>query len=339
MTMQPTRTTWSFGSMVTAVAADWAQTTGAFGLANGQIRLVPFATQEQKIERSIDAHKGAVTVLAAHPDGGFVSSGDDGRVLRILPDDSMVELARHPNQWIETLVVLDDGGIAYGLGKTVHLIGADGTPRHQFGPHPSTIAALRLQPPYLAAAHYGGVTLWSVQDPAAEPTRLAWKGSHLAIAIAPDGSHVATSTQEMDIHGWRLIDGREMRMAGYPSKVKSLDFSADGQWLATSGADLLVAWPFDGPGPEGRPPLELIDGKGSLVTRVACHPSTPMVACGFEDGNLALVDLATRQGGKFQVTKRGPITAITWSRDGDHMLCGAEDGRAAIFSAPVSKGV
>jgi WD40 repeat protein len=97
---------------------------------------------------------------------------------------------------------------------------------------------------------------------------------------------------------------------------------------------VLVAWPFDGPGPEGRAPLELVEVKNSVVTRVAAHPHTHFIACGYEDGTLAMVDLATQAGGKVQVTKRGPVTCLAWSRDGHHLVAGADDGRAMIFSVP-----
>ncbi len=71
-----------------------------------------------------------------------------------------------------------------------------------------------------------------------KPRVLDWKGSHAAIAIHPDGTHVVTAMQEMALHGWRLADGQHMRMSGYPSKTHSLSFTSKGKWLATSGADI-----------------------------------------------------------------------------------------------------
>jgi len=42
-----------------------------------------------------------------------------------------------------------------------------------------------------------------------------------------------------------------MRMSGYPAKTEALSFTAKGKWLATSGADAMVLWPFFGGGPMG----------------------------------------------------------------------------------------
>ena len=78
--------------------------------------------------------------------------------------------------------------------------------------------------------------------------------------------------QENALHGWRLSDGQHMRMSGYPSKTTTLSFSRNGKWLATSGADAMVLWPFFGGGPMGKAPMELAGGDGVLCQQVACNP-------------------------------------------------------------------
>ncbi len=108
----------------------------------------------------------------------------------------------------------------------------------------------------LALAHYNGVSLWFPNAEAAPPL-LEWKGSHLDATVSPDGRFLVTSMQENALHGWRLADARNMRMTGYPGKTRSLSWSHDGHWLATSGADACVVWPFrDKDGPMGKAPRE-----------------------------------------------------------------------------------
>ena len=67
--------------------------------------------------------------------------------------------------------------------------------------------------------------------------------------------------QENALHGWKLADGKHMRMTGYPAKVKSLSWSAKGKWLASSGAPAAIVWPFPG---QGR-----ADGQGAAGARHA----------------------------------------------------------------------
>src|SRR4051794_10692173 len=123
------------------------------------------------------------------------------------------------------------------------------------------------------------------------PEMLAWKGSHLAVRFSPDGRFVVTSMQEPGLHGWRLSDRKDLRMSGYSARVRSLAFAADGKSLATSGANQLVVWPFQGKdGPLGKAP-RLFAPAEFQVEAVACHPRQAIVAAGYADGLVLLVRL------------------------------------------------
>ena len=58
-------------------------------------------------------------------------------------------------------------------------------------------------------------------------------------------------------------------MSGYPAKVKSLDWVGDTPFLATSGADEAICWPFDGKfGPMERSPVCVAHNRKKLATFV-----------------------------------------------------------------------
>ena len=325
----PPRATFAFGAFVTAAAADAGNRVAAFALGDGSLRLVPLAGGEPE---SLALHAGAVLALAAHPAGGFVTAGDDGRVQRVTGDGVLCLLAEHRGQWIEQLAVGAEGEVGYALGREIRRLGSDGGELPVLGPCPSTIAGLDRRGNLLAAAHYNGVTVWDLAAAEPAPRSLVWKGSHIAVALSPDLAFVVTGTQENEVHGWRLANGSEMRMSGYPAKVRSLAWSHDSTLLATSGNAVVVAWPFDGAGPEGRDPIEIADAKGALATRVACHPSLPLIAGGYASGWISLTDGATRRGARFQLARDSAVSSLAWSGDGAHLLAGSEDGHVAIFS-------
>jgi WD40 repeat protein len=327
------RIAWRFDGFVTAIAIDAESRTAAFALGSGKLRLVDFARQQAHAARTIAAHDGAVLALAADARGGFVSGGDDGRVMRIERDGTSAELQRFAGQWIEHVVCLADDRAAVAVGRAVHLVGRAA---RTLGPHPSTVSGLALSGDRLIAAHYNGVSVWDVASASEQPERLEWKGSHLAVAASPDGKFVATATQDQALHAWRLADRTEMQMAGYPAKATSLSWSPDSLLLAASGANSLAAWPFDGDGPEGREPVSFLDGKEALATRVAFHHRLPLLAGGFSDGMLAVVDTARRRAIKIAVSKGVAVSALAWSPDGRQIAAGAEDGRAAIVTLPAA---
>ena len=139
----------------------------------------------------------------------------------------------------------------------------------EFGPHQSTVADLDFSKDgsRIACAHYGGVTVWSLGQVTLPPRRFAWRGSHVALRWSTDGKFIATGTQENDIHVWRMAQATDMRMQGYPAKVKSLSWTADARFLYTSAQPVFTAWPFSGKGPEGKPPLQFGEEGAGLLGR------------------------------------------------------------------------
>jgi WD40 repeat protein len=184
----------------------------------------------------------------------------------------------------------------------------------------------------LAASHYNGASVWFTQSKTDNPRVLDWKGSHTGIAMHPAADAVVTAMQENALHGWRLVDGQHMRMTGYPAKPETLGFTRNGKWLASSGADAIVLWPFFGGGPMGKPPVELAQIEGVLCTRVACHPKEEVVAAGFADGTVVMAQIGTQ---KLLVVSRPvgqAISALAWSSDGGKLLFGTESGLAALVN-------
>lgn len=320
-------------AFVVAAAFNRAGTRACFALGDGTLRTVDVHAPDAW--RTHAAHGGAVLALAADSSlGGFVSGGDDGRFRRLSFEEELSDIFAGRG-WVEHVASHMDAKsslLACAVRKTVHVFGHDGRVLKSLE-HPSTVSGLAFDAKgkRVAASHYNGASLWFVAAKTDNPRRLEWKGSHTGIALHPDGSAVVTAMQENALHGWRLDDGQDMRMSGYPAKTESLSFSRNGRWLATSGADAVVLWPFFGGGPMGKPPLELAAGAGVLVTRVACHPAEDVVAAGFADGMVIIADIASRRVLPAAPPGTGSVSALAWNATGSYLAWGTETGHAALL--------
>ena len=166
------------------------------------------------------------------------------------------------------------------------------------------------------------------------PKRLEWRGSHIGVCWSPDGTHLMTAMQECELHGWRVADGEDMAMRGYAAKVRSMDWQAKPPILVTSGSECVIAWSFAGSGPQGKWPIEVGQDIGQLVTQAAVHPSRPLVATGFDDGQVAICELtADRESRAIRLRPGGGgrISALAWSHDGTRFAAGTETGALAMF--------
>jgi WD40 repeat protein len=315
-----------------AVAATFLGRVPAMALADGNVLFADIAE-----ERRVAAHPDGAILVAASDGKRLVSGGDDGRIVATDTEGGTQEIADENGKWIDALALARDGAIAWSAGRRVRARDNKGGVKSFDAP--STVRGLAFLPKgyRLAIAHYNGVSLW-FPNASAAPDVLEWKGSHIDVTTSPDGRFVLTTMQENTMHGWRLADGKHMRMSGYPGKTRSLSWSSDGHWLATSGAQACIVWPFaTRDGPMGRSPREC-GVRNAKVSRVAFHPGVPIVAIGYDDGWVILARLEDDA----EVLVRGPragedtsaITALAWDGKGKRLLFGTMSGAAGLVDLP-----
>jgi WD40 repeat protein len=283
---------------------------------------------------------GTMSSVAVHGGGILCTVADDNRVLMGGDDGKLVSLDRKgevttlatdaKRRWIDNVAMHPDGAVAWSAGKTAFVRPPKG--EEKFFEVPSTVGGLAFAPKglRLAIAHYNGVTLW-FPNMAANAEVLEWAGSHLAVTFSPDNKFLVTAMHEPALHGWRLADGKHMRMTGYPARVRSISWSAGGKALATSGADSVIVWPFGSKdGPMGKEPAMLAPLKAK-VTMVACHPKQDILAAGYSDGTILMVRMTDGAEILVRANKGEPVSALAWNAKGTLLAFAAQDGDAGLL--------
>jgi hypothetical protein len=313
----------AFDAYVTSCLFD-ASGEAVFALGDGQVVWESGARQA--------AHDGVVLAAARHPTKpGMITGGDDGRLVWSRPEGAQT-LAEAKGRWIESLAVVPGAGlIAFGAGREARVIDlADASFSRVFS-HERSVAdvALDARARRLAVATYGGAALWYAKIADQQPAMLRWAGSHIGVRFSPDARFLMSTMQENALHGWRLSDAKDLRMGGYPAKVKSLVFFGGGRMLATSGAPGVVVWPFAGAdGPMGKQAMEIGFDETALVTRVAAEPDASLLVAGLSDGRLWAADVASGQRADIRLETGPPITALAVA--GRRVAWGDEEGGAGV---------
>lgn len=308
------------------VTTNFIEGAPAFALGDGTVRLV-----RGNVADVVSAHGGAVLAGVKSLDGAtLITAGDDGRVVATDASGFATLLAERPGKWIDQLAAGPQGTVAFGVSKEAIVRLANG--EEKSFTHDRAVAGLAFAPKglRLAVARYNGVSLWWVNT-ASPAVGLEWKGAHIGADFSPDGRFLITVMQENAMHGWRLPEAAHLRMTGYAAKPRSLSWSAKGRFLATSGADAAILWPFfPKEGPQGKQPLQL-GARPALVTRVACHPKEDLVAIGYRDGAVAIGPFDEGDGSLLREPEGGPISALAWDERGTRLAYGSEDGAAGII--------
>lgn len=317
--------TFSFDAYVTAAHFDRAG-RAAFALGDGTVR---FEGGE-----SVQAHDGAaLSACLPHAGEGLLTGGDDGRVVLSTPAGAQ-ELASLPGKWIESVAASPESKlIAFAAGRELHVRDPADPAFARVFAHEKSAADIAFDPKgrRLAVATYGGVWLWYARIADQKPVILKWAGSHVTACWSPDGKFLVSAMQENQLHGWRVSDEKNMRMGGYPSKVRSLAFLSKGALMATSGANGAVCWPFAGAtGPMGKQAAEVGYDDSAMTTRVAARLDKTWLAAGLDDGRVWAADVTAEKLIPIKAEKGAAISALALSPDARRVAWGDEDGNAGI---------
>ncbi len=352
-------TSWELGAPVVAAAWNVDGDTVAFALGDGHLAVadakwpqgprlqakpgggVDVVQAEAPAPRPARAvcHQGSCLSIAADARGGFLTGGDDGRVVLVPRVGDPAVVAGPVDGWIDAVTCSRGGVRAYSSGRRVQRWQGERSEAIDL-PAPATALAFSPDGAHLACAHSGGVTLWA--DDSSE-RRLSWNGFHRALAWSPDGRYLVTGMQENALHGWRVADGGDIEMGGYPGQPLSLSFANDGRYLATSGSTRPVCWSFDPPGLKDQPSECGLPSK-TPVNCVACHPRQSLVAAGYFNGAVLLCQPGSDAVLFIKGAGGGAINALVWSGDGSRLAFGTQDGVLgwlelpdALFRSPATK--
>ena len=317
--------TFAYDAYVTAALFDRAG-RAAFALGDGTVRFEGGET--------IQAHDGAVLSACLPAAGdGILTGGDDGRVVLSTPAGAQ-EMASLPGKWIDAVAASPESKlIAFAAGRELHVRDPADPAFARIFQHEKSASdiAFDAKGRRIAVATYGGVWLWYARIADQKPVILKWAGSHVTARWSPDGKFLVSAMQENQLHGWRVADEKNMRMGGYPSKVRSLAFMSKGALLATSGANGAVCWPFAGAtGPMGKQAAEIGYDDAAVTTRVATQIDKTWLAAGLDDGRVWAADVTGEKLVPLKSEKGAAISALALSADAKHVAWGDEDGNAGV---------
>jgi WD40 repeat protein len=281
-------------------------------------------------ELTYKVHSGAILCSTAD-NKRLLTGGDDGQIVCLYNDGTTGRLmVDERGRWIDSIASGWNGSFAWSIGRQVFWRTADGIEATL--QVPSSVGGLDFARDRcaLAIAHYNGVTIWQ-PEVEASPIVLSSKGSHLQPSFSPDGSVLVATMREPTLHAWSLADHtNELPMPGYPARVRSIDWTSDGCFLATSGSDRLTLLSFRASdNPLARMPL-LLAPYSSLVVAVACNPANNMVAVGYADGLVLLVRLPDGAEILLKAPDGNSIAAMRWSRSGARLGMASENGQCRL---------
>ncbi|HXD89316.1 MAG TPA: M56 family metallopeptidase [Urbifossiella sp.] len=195
-------------------------------------------------------------------------------------------------------------------------------PRATIGPRfNAPVAASASHGPLLAVAIGPDVAVSNVRTRQLVLTLTGHTDAVTAIAFSPDGSRIATTSDDGTARTWNSTDGRKLAaLDGRGKWMKSVAFSPDGRTLVTGGYDKTVRLWNAASGAA----LAAWSGHTGGIRAVAFSPNGQFVASGGAENIVRLWD-ATRGIAVRHWKHDGAVNALAFSPDGTLLASGGDD--------------
>lgn len=319
-----------------AMACGWVHNGEALLVADVTGGLYLFNGLTGQINWKInDIHQAGLLSVAIHPSKAvFATAGQNG-CLTIWNSEKydVVKSIELGGGWVEHLHWSPDGQyLAVSMSRYAYVFDIDGEEKWRSSEHTSTVSAIAWSSSSeLATASYGQVTFFDVTQGAINQ-KLEWQGSLVSMVLSPDGDVVACGSQDNSVHFWRRSTGNDAEMTGYPGKPSQLAFDQTGIFLATGGSEQITVWSFQGDGPEGTLPGQLLL-HAEPISSLSFANHGPLLASGARDGSVLVWFLdkygdGNPLGGVF-VGER--ISCIAWKPDDNAIATVNAGGGVGVY--------
>ncbi|MGC3940596.1 WD40 repeat domain-containing protein [Roseobacter sp. EG26] len=352
---------WTLQEAVVQVAFNEEDTAVLFRLASGAVSLAALKDSESpKVRTRMELDTGRTTIkprenpiaplispqLVLDPDlpvarfgtQGFAGVDAQGAIVQITAGGQTIERGK-PGDSITSICSSRSGHlltIARGAQLNLHSLPDMEVLVETALDHPVTCQSMSADGTKLAAWGKGTLSLINLQGTSADACHIQCAGPVTDIVWNEASGHLACASSDRSFHIFDLASQHVQRVEGYPAPVRSLAFSEKGNALVTAGAYRLAGWSSVDLPHDDLPGTPLSTGKPGLVVidTIAAHPTLDLIATGYANGLAAISRVGTPEEMMLHHEMGTSISALGWSKTGEHLAMGFASGKAAIATFP-----
>jgi len=282
-------------------------------------------------------HIGGVKALAfVNDDKGVVSGGSDGRIdlwhlgrknpIRVIDRYSapITDIATSPNGRRLAVSALDGTVSIWGLPKLgrKRIVNLGGVSSICFSPDGLELAVARFHEGSVAILDLGLMRVTKELRPPS--SRVGYQ-----VSYSPDGRYVALAHNLGGVVVWDCASQRLVGSIGnHESKVESVCFTHDGEFVVSAGYDkLLKVWRVG--------TWELVSQlrDGGTIPVILPHPKDNLIATGLHGGGVTLWDIESSRKLSTLKTGHGHVYAMSFSKDGKWLITGGQDASIRLWDS------
>lgn len=245
------------------------------------------------------AHSGAANSVAWSPDGKYVASGGEDRIVQVRNSGDDVPIYTYRDHL-----------------KTVYSV--EWSPDGQYIASTSADKTVRVWNPMT------GTTLFTYKGHTDRIWSAAW---------SPDGKLIASASDDQTVHVWNATTGKTLFIyKAHSFSVKAVAWSPDGRYIASGGEDIKVRVWDALTGQD----IYVYKGHTAGIWTLEWSRDGKRIASGGRDATVQIWDAITGDNLFTYRHHKATVFAASWSPDGTRIASGSTDSTVQIWQATVA---
>lgn len=168
----------------------------------------------------------------------------------------------------------------------------------------------------------------SVQTSRIRNTWLAHSGAVLDVSVSPDGSKIASTSDDLTVKVWSLSGELLLTLSDFSEEIDSVAFSPDGSQILTSSSQNAIAWDAN----TGQKLVEF-NGHESWVVQAVYSPDGQFVATASSDETARIWDASSGEELALLEGHETELTDIAYSPNGELIATTDYAGTLIVWDA------
>ena len=290
--------------------------------------------EDDYLVKVIKEHKEAVAAVAISPDGKYLASGGDDKLLLITDWKTLEPLYKYADNYFPPKAIKFTAvdNLFVSSGPDIKLIDLNNQTFAVYQGNATHIWSIDYAPERnkLTAGSYDyKIKVWDVASQKVELTLEGHEKSTLPVAFSPDEKYIVSGSLDKTVRVWNAKTGELMRtLEIHSDNIYDVEFYPSGKYFASASRDKTIRlWDF-----ETGKVVMTYTGHDKGILDIEFLPDGNHLVSASLDGSIRLWQTKT---GKMVYTFTGHVGAVNClavSPDGRYMASGGADAKVMIWN-------
>jgi WD40 repeat protein len=292
-----------------------------------------YSQQDEYLVKEFKYHNASVFSVAFSPDGNYLISGGDDKLLVIVNLKTMTVENKYSNNYYSPfcIEVTKSNDIYFGTGPDIKLIDLKNNKLALFEGNTTQIWSLDYAPlnRKIAAGSFDyKVRVWDCTTQKIDRVLEGHKKSVLAVAFSPDEKYIVTGSLDKTVKIWNTETGKMIKsLEKHADKIYAVKFHPSGKYFASCSNDKTIKlWDF-----ESGEVLKTYFGHDYGVLDIEFTPDGNHLISASLDGTIRLWQIKSGNTVYTFTGHTGAVNTISINSDGSLMASGDVDNKVILW--------